>query len=217
MWRTWFIVIYLSGIFFTPKWKQNSGIVDPQWIQNIGIVDPQWKPVAMNNLKPPKPLSLDGVIAENWKIFKRSWNVYALASGVSDKPKAVQVASFLHIIGPEALEIHDTFEIPDTDRDDINKLIEKFESYCQPKVNVTYERYVFRNIMQNSRPFDPFLVELKSKVKSCEYENLQDSLIRDQIVYGIDDASLREKLLREPKLTLEKAENLCRTAEICRA
>lgn len=171
----------------------------------------------MNNLKPPKPLSLEGAIAENWRTFKRSWDVYYLASGISEKSNPVKVACFLHVIGTEALEIHNTFVIPEADENDIKKLIDKFENYCLPKVNVTYERYIFRNIMQNNRQFDNFLVELKTKVKTCDYQQLTESLIRDQIVIGTDSKTLRERLLREANLTLEKAENICRTAEICKA
>ncbi|CAN7994963.1 unnamed protein product [Ixodes pacificus] len=39
-------------------------------------------------------------------------------------------------------------------------------------------------------------------------------MIRDQIVYGTADVKLRERLLREDSLTLEKAVQLCKAAEI---
>ncbi len=41
--------------------------------------------------------------------------------------------------------------------------------------------------------------------------------MRDRIVCGIPDNGLRERLLREPALTLEKAVNMCRAAEITHA
>ena len=70
--------------------------------------------------------------------------------------------------------------------------------------------------MQNGRPFDHFLTELKQKARTCEFENICDSLIRDRIVIGIDSKSTRERLLREPDLTLEKSSILCRAAEQCK-
>jgi len=39
-------------------------------------------------------------------------------------------------------------------------------------------------------------------------------MIRDQIVYGIQDKRMRERLLRDAKLTLEEAERLCHASEL---
>ena len=38
---------------------------------------------------------------------------------------------------------------------------------------------------------------------TCEFGSLKDGLIRDHLVCGIEDDSLRKKLLQEPKLTLD--------------
>ena len=46
------------------------------------------------------------------------------------------------------------------------------------------------------------MIELKKLSPGCEFDNLQDSLIKDMIVCGTKDNSLRERLLRECDLTL---------------
>ena len=61
----------------------------------------------------------------------------------------------------------------------------------------------FYTCIQNTRPFDTFLIDLINKAKSCEFENLHDSLIRDRIVCGIDCKQTQERLLRNSDLTLE--------------
>ena len=38
-------------------------------------------------------------------------------------------------------------------------------------------------------------------------------MIRDKIVFGVHDTSIKERLLREADLTLAKALNVCRAAE----
>ena len=53
--------------------------------------------------------------------------------------------------------------------------------------------------------FNDFVTELKRRSSECEFDTLQDSLIRDMIVCGVTDRSLRERLLRDAELTLEKA------------
>ena len=53
-----------------------------------------------------------------------------------------------------------------------------------------------------------------SKVSSdCEFGELKNSLIKDIVVIGVTDDSLRERMLREPNLTLERAIALGQFAE----
>ncbi len=135
------------------------------------------------------------------------------ASGAEEKDEATQCAIFLHTIGEEALEVYDTFTFTETEQDKIEPLIQKFEGYCTPRKNTTYERYVFNTCIQNGRTLDAFLLDLRSKAKTCEFGTLQDSLIKDRIVCEIDDKSIRERLLRDSDLTLEKAIDIVRAAE----
>ena len=66
------------------------------------------------------------------------------------------------------------------------------------------------------KPFDDFLTELKIVSKNCNFCNTAEclgSLLRDRIVSGILSDAVRERLLAEKTLTLEKAVDLCRSAE----
>lgn len=92
-------------------------------------------------------------------------------------------------------------------------MIAKFNTYCEPRKNETYNRYVFRSTMKNDRSFDVFLTDLKTKAKQCGFGNLGSSMIKDQIVMGVEDASLLERLLRDADLTLDTAEKACLAAE----
>ena len=58
-----------------------------------------------------------------------------------------------------------------------------------------------------------FLTDLRTKAKQFDFEGLEESLIRDQIVLGVDDDSLRERLLRESDLKHYSATNMCRAHE----
>ena len=59
---------------------------------------------------------------------------------------------------------------------------------------------------------DQFVTRLKSKVKSCENE-LVDDLVRDKFVFSIRDLAVRERMLRDEKLTIEKAICMARASE----
>ena len=60
---------------------------------------------------------------------------------------------------------------------------------------------------------DQYVTDLKTKVRSCEFGVLTDSLIKDRIVCGIIDDRTRSRLLREPDLSLQKALDICRANE----
>ena len=159
----------------------------------------------MQNLKPPGPLALHGNISDNWRRWQQRWNLYAKASGAEKKDEATQCALFLHVIGDDALDVYNSFTFDDSERNKIARLIAKFEAYCSPKKNLTYERYVFNSCTQNGRPFDTFVVDLRNKAKTCEFGAMQDTLIRDRIVCGIDSNTIRERLLRNTDLSLDDA------------
>lgn len=57
------------------------------------------------------------------------------------------------------------------------------------------------------------MTELKLLAKGCNFENQEESLIRDRIVLGTNDAALQERLLRVPELQLATPVNRCRAAE----
>ena len=72
---------------------------------------------------------------------------------------------------------------------------EKFESHFIPKRNVIFECAMFNSRIQGpEEPVDHFVTALYSLLKHCDYGDLKDEMIRDQIVIGIRDAQLSEKL-----------------------
>lgn len=54
-------------------------------------------------------------------------------------------------------------------------------------------------------------------MKSCDFGNSVDSLLRDQIVLGVADPLVREKLLYENDLKLDKACDIVRACESSKA
>ena len=95
----------------------------------------------------------------------------------------------------------------------VEGILTALEMYCVPRKNRTYKQYVFRMTIQEDRLFDTFVTDLRRRAEFCDFGAIKDSLIRDQIVVGINDPKLRERLLRETDLTLEKAIKLCRITE----
>ncbi len=170
----------------------------------------------MDTLKPPVNLKLTGNVDSNWRSFKQQFELYMAAIGMDTKPEARKVALLLTIAGPQAIEVYNTFVFNENeDRNKLEDVLAKFTAHCSPKKNETYERYVFRSrVQQPHETFDNFLTDLRLKAKTCNFDQLNDSMIRDQIVFGIYDTKLRQRLLRETELTLQEAIKICQASEL---
>ena len=96
----------------------------------------------------------------------------------------------------------------------VKPIMAKFEAYCNPRKNVTWERHIFNT--RNQLPgesIDHYVTDLRTKAKTCEFGELADSLIRDRIVEGVNDDGLRSRLLSKNDLSLQKALDICRVGE----
>ncbi len=100
-------------------------------------------------------------------------------------------------------------------REDPECLKRKFREVCNPETNVTMERHSFNT--RNQKPgetIEAYVSTLRNKAKTCIFGALTDELIRDRLVCGIDNDSVRRGLLRESDLTLAKAIKICQISEL---
>ncbi|KAJ8029616.1 hypothetical protein HOLleu_29056 [Holothuria leucospilota] len=168
----------------------------------------------MAKLNAPEALSFNGNMSDNWKKFQQRFKLYMVASGLSGKDPKIQCATLLHIVGEEALDVYNTFELDEAARNDVDTLLKRFADPFTPKKNVTYERHVFNTRVQHQgESVDQFVTDLKTKAKTCEFGGLCDRLIKDRIVVGVTDEQVRARLLRERDLSLQKAIDICHAAE----
>jgi len=172
-------------------------------------------PILPSGLKLPQPLKTDGNLATNWKRFKRTWDNYSIVARLGRFDEKFKTAMFLSVIGEDAMEIFDGMDFtPETDRQVLSKVIEKFEEFCIGETNETYERFIFnRRGQEENESIDQYETVLRKLAQTCNFCNcLHDSLIRDRLVLGIRDESIRKKLLQEKKLSLCKCE-VCVTSQ----
>ena len=169
----------------------------------------------MDKFNHPEPLCFEGNIAENWRIWKQRFEIFMTATGTDAKIDEVKSATLLHFAGPEALEICNTFTwTEEGDKKKIDKILEKFEEYCTPRKNITWERHIFNTrAQQPGENIDQYSTDLRKKASSCEFGTLRDSL-RDRFVCWIRDDRTRSRLLKEADLTLARVIDKCRADEI---
>ena len=91
--------------------------------------------------------------------------------------------------------------------------MELLDSYFVPKVNVPFERHVFRQMEQQSHEkVDQFVCRLRQKAITCEFANV-DETIRDQLIEKCRDGRLRRKFLEKTNATLKDLQDIARSHE----
>lgn len=196
-------------------------------------IDSHWLCVPMEGLKPPGELSFEGNVSENWRKWRRQFENYLTAINLiqapvvdADNPPAGnaavsrrQIAVLLHTAGEEASEIASQFEYGD--EEDANSLVDvlaKFDTYCNPRRNILYESFVFWTLSQKEGELvDTFSKRLKTQAAKCEFGALRERMLLCRLVFGLISDRLKERLLRAPDMTLERAMGDIRASEITQA
>ena len=174
----------------------------------------------MDQFKPPAPLVLTGNLSENWRRWEQRFKLYMTATGADEKDEPVKTAIMLHTVGEDALEVYNTLNVETAGDDEptLDEIMDAFRSYCTPKKNIVFERHQFwSHSMPEGLAVDKFVTELRQKCKNCEFGVGEEDMIRDKLVFSVPNARMKERLLRETGLTLDKAVDICRAAEAAKS
>ncbi|KAJ0172603.1 hypothetical protein K1T71_011742 [Dendrolimus kikuchii] len=173
----------------------------------------------MEHARPPPELNFEGgpvARADAWKRWRQQFQLFVKASGVNSESSGVQASLLVNLIGPEGFDVYQTFTFKDdTEKDNVDVIIKKFDEYFGTKVNITLLRYNFfmRN-QEDNESIQSYVTALRLLSKNCEFSTLRDDLIKDRIVCGIRNTTVRDRLLRCEELDLDKAIKVCQAQEV---
>ena len=86
---------------------------------------------------------------------------------INEETREATVAIFLHLVGEEALGIYHTFSLS-TAEQKLDVLFQKFEKYCNPRRNITFERHKFFTCVQlPTENVDQYVTQLGTKAITC--------------------------------------------------
>jgi len=159
----------------------------------------------------PHELSFSGNVAQNRKEWYQQFNIYLIASNKDEDNDIRKINNLLNLIDPQGVKIYNNLK--KKEKTNFETVVQEFNQYCEPRKNIIFQRYKFGCcIQQEGQSFDDFLTALKTLVATCEYKE-EDNMIRDRIVFGVKDPEIKDKLLTISKLTIDKAEEICKTTE----
>lgn len=139
-----------------------------------------------------------------------------LATELTEKGKEIQAATLQRVMGNECCHVYKhNLGLSEEQVKDPTTILDALVGHFKPTRNVIFERYIFGNCKQDKgEPIDAFITQLREKAASCEYGELKEDLIRDRLVLGVCDETVCRRLLREKKLTLTSAIEICQAAEM---
>lgn len=165
------------------------------------------------NVKLPPNLCLDTNAATNWKQWLSAFNDYLVVSGQVNGDDVLKLALMRNMMGADAARIVEL--LPISADKSFDKVIAAITAHYDPKINEVFERFKFRERKQEqNEPFDKFLQDSRSLIKSCNYGEFEEQMMRDHIVQNINDKVAQEALLRIEDLSLEKVIKFCQSKEL---
>ncbi|XP_063539281.1 uncharacterized protein LOC134748426 [Cydia strobilella] len=161
-----------------------------------------------------KPLKIDSQVPERWKIWKQKFEIYTEANKLDDFPETRKVAIFLNLLGDQGLTIFNSFSV-DRKTATLKEVIDKFDAKFNPLKNLSVERYNFFSRQQNSdEEFEEYVTAITNLSNSCEFSTLKESLIKDKFVIGISDKKVKQRLLQEDNLTIDKCLKIAKSMKL---
>ena len=152
-------------------------------------------------LEPPAPFPFK--VPDQWQRWKKRFDQYRFASGLSGESDERQISTLLYCMGEDAEETLTSTNITEEDRKEYARVVSEF---FKVRKNVIFERARFNLRCQaEGESIEQFITSLYSLAQSCEFAALKDELIRDRIVIGIRDKALSERMQVDAHLTLDKA------------
>ncbi|KAA0190342.1 hypothetical protein HAZT_HAZT004224 [Hyalella azteca] len=126
---------------------------------------------------------------------KENFLTFRTASKLHVEDESVQVASLKYCMGAEAEDVFRTFELGEEEAKNFEIVLERFDGYFKPKINIIRLRRIFqRRIQQPGENEETYLRSLFVASQDCEFGISARERIRDQFIAGLSDEKLAEKL-----------------------
>ena len=148
-------------------------------------------------LQPTVPFNLKA--PDYWPCWRRLFQQFREASGLATEGDMKQVFTLLYCMGETAEDVLTSADISKYNRKRFDSVITKFDNCFKVRKNVIFEHAGFtRHSQEDSELAEDFITSLYQLVENCEYGALPDQMISDQVVVGIHDQALFQRMHVDP-------------------
>lgn len=183
-------------------------------------------------IPPPRPMVCTGDTFHNFTCFREAYEDFALATELTLKSDAIQMATLRSTMGEDCRRILRRLKppsVPGTPTTALpnpptivgfstaKSILDVLEAYFSPKKNLLYERYKFLSaVQQQSENVDQYYIRLRHLAASCQYP-AEDETVRDSLVLGCKDKLARARLFQASKVSLDEVLHSLRISESSQA
>ena len=177
----------------------------------------------------PGPVDLkNGNVCKAWERFKQKFEIFLIATGQATATSKVRWALLMGEAGDDAYDVYTSFkdklvtktrdadgnEVVTDQSESYEAVIAEFNSFAAEKRSLTACREQFNSRNQRAQePFTTWLTDLRNLIRPCEYGNIEESMLKDRLVWGTRDKRLRESLRAKPAYTLQEVIDACKAVE----
>lgn len=160
------------------------------------------------------PNEENGNVYAKWTRWLRGLNLFLESKNITESKR--KKAMLLHHGGFELQDIFYTIPGADTvadGEDPYVKTVDTLNAFFKPKVNITYERHVFRSLRQmEEETVAQYVTRLRQQAKNCEFKE-EDAEICSQIVECCTSSEIRRRILEKSEITVKGALEIAQTIE----
>jgi hypothetical protein len=162
--------------------------------------------VALSGLSAPANFDIIGdhaTLAQRWTRWSNDFKLFCSASGITNPTQ--KRALLLHIGGRGIRDILKTYPEGTRGTDaEFDKTLTCLSNHFKEKKNVPKARQKFMSLSpQQGETVENYVLRLKTAADDCEFQD-KDDQIRDKLINGLEDETLKAKLYRTEDLDLDK-------------
>ena len=150
---------------------------------------------------------------EDWPNYVERLTHFLKANSITTNEQKQSV--FLSVIGPATYSLLRSLVAPDKPGDKSFKdLVKKLTDHFSPTPSEIVQRFKFHGrYRQQGESVAAYVAELRSLAEYCNFGGTLDDMLRDQLVWGVKNDAIQQKLLGEAKLTFKRAMELAQGLE----
>lgn len=142
-----------------------------------------------------------------WESWKAQLKNFITAAGITSDAR--KRATLLNEGGKELTEVVGGLEEPGNT---FEETIKALDAYFRPRINPVYEAHILLSqVQKEDESIDAFVGRLRNRAKNCIFS--QENFVIAIIARGCQNPKLREKILGESNLTMEKVMKIARDIE----
>lgn len=153
---------------------------------------------------------------EQWPQYVERLEQFFEANEITGEGKAAKRrATFLSVMGPVPYQLLRSLLSPEKPREKtFEELVAVLTAHYNPPPSEVMQRFRFNSRSRKTgESVAAYVAELRRLAEFCNYGDTLDKMLRDRLVWGINDESIQRKLLQEEDLTLKKALTLAQGSE----